>query len=330
MTRVVVSNVQVLTAGTRYDQDQSRKDGKPIPSSVVTLMVTPDDAERVALAQNEGKINLTLRNPLDVTRRRPTARRSPACSASRRRRRTCVDEARRPGRASREPSSCRRRSPEVKPYHGRDDPRRQAHRRADPLSELEHDMRTNYLLLARCRRLPRRALSAGRRLRRAACAALQRRPSAAAPPDATPAADGGSCCSPPADRWCCRSRSTSRASRSPTRRLPTRWRSSSARCSIDGKSAGHGQPDRVGCRPPRTQYDVVVDPGVTTLQQTLNQLFPGEEIGVSVSEDAVILVGSVSSTQVMLKAGEIAAGVHPEGARSSTCCSCPAARVASR
>ena len=66
MTRVVVSNVQVLTAGTRYDQDQSRKDGKPIPTSVVTLMVTPDDAERVALAQNEGKINLTLRNPLDV------------------------------------------------------------------------------------------------------------------------------------------------------------------------------------------------------------------------------------------------------------------------
>jgi pilus assembly protein CpaB len=65
-TRIVVSNVQVLTAGTRYDQDQSRQDGKPIPSSVVTLMVTPDDAERVALAQNEGKINLTLRNPLDL------------------------------------------------------------------------------------------------------------------------------------------------------------------------------------------------------------------------------------------------------------------------
>jgi pilus assembly protein CpaB len=65
MTRMVVSNVQVLTAGTRFDQDQSRKDGKPIPTSVVTLMVTPDDAERVALAQNEGKINLTLRNPLD-------------------------------------------------------------------------------------------------------------------------------------------------------------------------------------------------------------------------------------------------------------------------
>jgi pilus assembly protein CpaB len=66
MTRVVVSNVEVLTAGTRYDQEKSQADGKPIPTTVVTLLVTPDDAERLALAQNEGKINLTLRNPLDT------------------------------------------------------------------------------------------------------------------------------------------------------------------------------------------------------------------------------------------------------------------------
>src|SRR5687767_1466870 len=32
MSRAVVSNVQVLTAGTRYDQEQA-KDGKPIPST---------------------------------------------------------------------------------------------------------------------------------------------------------------------------------------------------------------------------------------------------------------------------------------------------------
>lgn len=64
MTRAVVSNVQVLTAGTRYDQEQS-KDGKPIPSTVVTLMVTPQDAERITLAQNSGSIMLVLRNPLD-------------------------------------------------------------------------------------------------------------------------------------------------------------------------------------------------------------------------------------------------------------------------
>jgi len=65
-SRAVVSNVQVLTAGSRFDQEKSRADGKPIPSTVVTLLVTPEDAERISLAANEGKIMLTLRNPLDV------------------------------------------------------------------------------------------------------------------------------------------------------------------------------------------------------------------------------------------------------------------------
>jgi len=68
MTRVVVSDVQVLTAGTRYDQEKAR-DGQPIPSSVVTLLVSPPDAERIALAASEGQIMLTLRNPMD---RKPT------------------------------------------------------------------------------------------------------------------------------------------------------------------------------------------------------------------------------------------------------------------
>jgi pilus assembly protein CpaB len=66
ISRVIVSNVQVLTAGTKYDQDQA-KDGKPVPSSVVTLLVTPPDAERIALAATEGSIMLALRNPLDAT-----------------------------------------------------------------------------------------------------------------------------------------------------------------------------------------------------------------------------------------------------------------------
>ena len=68
MTRVVVSDVQVLTAGTRYDQQKAR-DGQPIPTSVVTLLVTPPDAERIALAASEGEVMLTLRNPMD---RKPT------------------------------------------------------------------------------------------------------------------------------------------------------------------------------------------------------------------------------------------------------------------
>jgi pilus assembly protein CpaB len=66
VSRAVVSNVQVLTAGTRFDQEKARSDGKPIPSTVVTLLVTPQDAERISLAASEGQIMLTLRNPLDV------------------------------------------------------------------------------------------------------------------------------------------------------------------------------------------------------------------------------------------------------------------------
>jgi pilus assembly protein CpaB len=64
ISRAVVSDVQVLTAGTRYDQQKAR-DGQPIPTSVVTLLVSPQDAERVALAASEGQIMLTLRNPMD-------------------------------------------------------------------------------------------------------------------------------------------------------------------------------------------------------------------------------------------------------------------------
>jgi pilus assembly protein CpaB len=67
MTRTAASNVQVLTAGTRQDQGKSDNDTKkPNASTVVTLMVTPEDAERIALAQSEGEIMLVLRNPLDT------------------------------------------------------------------------------------------------------------------------------------------------------------------------------------------------------------------------------------------------------------------------
>ena len=62
-SKVVLTNVQVLTAGTRMEQDQ--KDGKPMQVTVVTLLVTPEQAERLALASTEGKIQLALRNPLD-------------------------------------------------------------------------------------------------------------------------------------------------------------------------------------------------------------------------------------------------------------------------
>jgi pilus assembly protein CpaB len=65
MSRVVVTNVEVVAAGTRYDQEEA-KEGEPVRASVVTLLVTPSDAERIVLAAEEGSIALALRNPLDV------------------------------------------------------------------------------------------------------------------------------------------------------------------------------------------------------------------------------------------------------------------------
>jgi len=55
----------VLTAGTRYDQEKA-KSGEAMPSSVVTLLMAPEDAERTVLASSEGQIMLALRNPLDA------------------------------------------------------------------------------------------------------------------------------------------------------------------------------------------------------------------------------------------------------------------------
>ena len=62
-SKVVLANVQVLTAGTRLEQD--KEGGKPMQVTVVTLLVTPEQSERLALASTEGKIQLALRNPLD-------------------------------------------------------------------------------------------------------------------------------------------------------------------------------------------------------------------------------------------------------------------------
>ena len=64
-SKVVLTDVQVLAAGTKIDQNADK--GKPMPVSVVTLLVTPDEAERLTLASTEGKIQLALRNPVDKT-----------------------------------------------------------------------------------------------------------------------------------------------------------------------------------------------------------------------------------------------------------------------
>ena len=56
----------------------------------------------------------------------------------------------------------------------------------------------------------------------------------------------------------------------------------------------------------RLQYDLSVEQPVTTLQQQLSSLFPGEDIVVSATDEAIILSGSVSNNGVSLRAAEIA------------------------
>ena len=62
----------------------------------------------------------------------------------------------------------------------------------------------------------------------------------------------------------------------------------------------------------RSQYDVVVEQPVTSLEQQLHALFPGEDITVGASEGATILSGRVSNTNVMLRIGEIATASLPK------------------
>ncbi len=61
ITKIVLQNVPVLAIGTQIET----KEGETIPVNVVTLEVSPKDAEKLAHAANEGKIRLAMRHSLD-------------------------------------------------------------------------------------------------------------------------------------------------------------------------------------------------------------------------------------------------------------------------
>jgi pilus assembly protein CpaB len=65
ITKTVLQNIQVLSAGTDIQKDA---EGKPQQVQVVNLLVTPEQAETVSLAANQSqlKIQLVLRNPIDT------------------------------------------------------------------------------------------------------------------------------------------------------------------------------------------------------------------------------------------------------------------------
>jgi len=62
-TTTVLQNVAVLASGHTLERTST---GEAQNTAVITLLVTPDDAQRLTLASTEGRIQLALRNPLDT------------------------------------------------------------------------------------------------------------------------------------------------------------------------------------------------------------------------------------------------------------------------
>jgi pilus assembly protein CpaB len=70
-TSTILQNVKVLSVG-RLTPTGATVDPRAPRSPVVTLVLSPADAQKLELAKNEGKISLSLRNPLDNTRAEAT------------------------------------------------------------------------------------------------------------------------------------------------------------------------------------------------------------------------------------------------------------------
>ena len=68
ITRTILENISVLAAGQKIEQD---REGKPQTVPVITLLVSPEDAARLAMASTQGKIQLALRNTVDSKRVEP-------------------------------------------------------------------------------------------------------------------------------------------------------------------------------------------------------------------------------------------------------------------
>jgi pilus assembly protein CpaB len=62
-TTTVLENVAVIAAGQKLERNAA---GEPQSTPVITLLVSPDDAQKLTLASSQGHIQLALRNPIDT------------------------------------------------------------------------------------------------------------------------------------------------------------------------------------------------------------------------------------------------------------------------
>ena len=68
LTRTILERVRVLAAGQKIQQDEK---GTPHTVPVITLLVTPDEANKLTMASTEGRIQLALRNTIDTQQANP-------------------------------------------------------------------------------------------------------------------------------------------------------------------------------------------------------------------------------------------------------------------
>jgi len=61
VAKMILQDVVVLAAGQAVEM----RDNRPVSVTTVTLALTPEQAERLALAQNEGKLTIGMRNLRD-------------------------------------------------------------------------------------------------------------------------------------------------------------------------------------------------------------------------------------------------------------------------
>lgn len=62
-TTTILENVAVVATGQKMERNAA---GEAHITPVITLLVSPDDAQKLTLASNQGHIQLVLRNPLDT------------------------------------------------------------------------------------------------------------------------------------------------------------------------------------------------------------------------------------------------------------------------
>lgn len=63
ISKIVLQNIKVLANGVNIDQPADQREANAVKA--VTLLVTPDQAEKLALASSEGKLQLVMRNAVD-------------------------------------------------------------------------------------------------------------------------------------------------------------------------------------------------------------------------------------------------------------------------